>query len=205
MTIPVGYFQATAFFQHDDDPDPYNVVTLHEYDLTTFTETDHCNQIKEIWSATFLPLMSLVMRLTKVVGRFGQDGGPPLIFESNTIDAGGSTASDKLPQNSALLISKRTNLGGRRGRGRMFVPGVLGEAAVGETGVITSGVVADLQDKADDFLDQCTTGGLAALPVPLYLEHFPSTVSPGSEPPPTLVTSLVVDSLISTQRGRLRR
>lgn len=87
----------------------------------------------------------------------------------------------------------------------MYLPLVLNEALVNNVGVIDSTALPAYQTRADDTLDGWATEEVGASPAtPLYLEHFPSGTG-SAVPAPTLVNRLIVDSVIATQRRRLRR
>lgn len=121
----------------------------------------------------------------------GQDGGPPAIVEHLT-DVVGVTAMDTPPQNCAVLIRKQTALGGRPGRGRMFLPPfACDEGNVAPNGMLDPDFRSDTQDNIDAWM-----GALS--PVLLH-----DSLTPGS-PAPTPITSFVVDTRIATQRRRLR-
>jgi hypothetical protein len=128
----------------------------------------------------------------------GQDGEVPTIFESSRNSPGAGSA-DYLPQNCALLVKKQTNRGGRRGRGRFYVPMILPEASVDPVGNISGPQIEQKQTAADGFLEQLSTGPLNT---PMVLLHNTEGVSTAGAPDP--VTKLTVDGVISTQRRRLR-
>lgn len=86
----------------------------------------------------------------------------------------------------------------------MYVPCLLTEANVSDTGVIAAATRSAYQTLVDSLLDDWATGAVGAQPpVPLYLGH--SVSGSGVVPPPTLVTQLIVEPIIATQRRRLRR
>lgn len=120
-------------------------------------------------------------------------GDDPVIFESSTDAGAGLGAGNCVPQNTAYLLRKRTALGGRRNRGRMFVPGVP-EAAVSNAGELTAPTVSDINDVNDVFL-----ASLATFLTPMVILHR-------NDPflPPTEVTALICQSTVATQRRRLR-
>lgn len=99
--------------------------------------------------------------------------------------------------NVALLLHKRTARGGRRGRGRMYLPWAVITSNVDEGGVITPATVTASQTKATQFLS-----ALSVNTVPMVLLHNPGQSSAG---PPNPVTSLQVDNRVGTQRRRLGR
>lgn len=110
-------------------------------------------------------------------------------------ERGVSSTGDKTtpgwgPQVS-FLIRKSTALGGRRGRGRMYMPGGA-EADINGAGQIEAATLTALQTDCTAFLN-----ALLAADCPMVLLHSDATT-------PTLVTALTVDATAATQRRRLR-
>jgi hypothetical protein len=106
----------------------------------------------------------------------------------------GTTSLSTVPINCAMLIQKNTARGGRKGKGRMFVPCFgFSESNVDELGVITTGTVASQQA-----LWSSAFTALAASDVKPALLH-----SDGSAV--DLITSITVKQIIATQRRRLKR
>lgn len=134
--------------------------------------------------------------LTEVRTSLGTDGGEDLVGGISTSVSGGA-ALTSLPPNCAVLIHKRTSRGGRRGRGRFFLPWAIGEGNVDEAGLVASLQMTSIQTAMTTWL-----GALSTANVPMVLLHDPGRTSPG---PPNLVTALTVDKMISTQRRRLGR
>lgn len=128
--------------------------------------------------------------------RVGQDDGSAIVGEGATTTPG--TAAGAYPSpNVAVLVHKTTARGGRRGRGRMFVPWGIAETSLAEDGTITSTQVTTLNTAFGNLLTQLTSNG-----VPMVLLHNPGLSAAGS---PNLVTGLRVDPLVATQRRRLGR
>lgn len=117
----------------------------------------------------------------------------PLIFEFSGEHVGSSSGAS-LPPNTCYLIQKRTASGGRKNRGRMFLPKP-SAAAIGENGAISSSQLLALAGAAGNFLTDCEaiTGVTNC-----YVLHSSSVDTP------TQITSLVPDANIATQRRRLR-
>lgn len=149
------------------------------------------------------------VRITGWVIKHGPDETGP-IFESSVIVAGTQVAASAAP-NTSFLIRKSTTLGGRRGRGRMYLPGVP-ETNVDDAGLLAGAAVSAINTDLGAFLINMTTEGL-----PLMLEHFPKTEwvlnenqqprrvpVAGTVPNPTQVVGLTVDPTVATQRRRLR-
>lgn len=123
----------------------------------------------------------------------GQDGGDLRIDGSRapTPYTGAPTA---LPPNCALLVRKITASGGRRGRGRFYLPGVI-EAYADGAGLIDSGTIAILQTNAGTMLSNLLLDADIAQVVLLH-STAPFT--------PTVITNFVVQNRLATQRRRLR-
>lgn len=128
---------------------------------------------------------------------YGTDGSADLVYDLTTSDTGGAVGAATLPGNCAVLCRKVTARGGRRGRGRFYLPWVAQETVVDEAGIITPANVTTIQTACNNFMTSLTTRG-----VPMYLLHEEGRTA---IPPPDLVTQLVVDRLIGTQRRRLGR
>jgi hypothetical protein len=134
--------------------------------------------------------------LTGVRVALGTDGGEDLIgFTASNVAC--TAAGSGPPPNVAILVHKRTARGGRRGRGRMFLPWFGSEGDHDETGSINSTALGQYQTAVDAF-----KSNLLSLVGPMVVLHGPGETTPG---PPDLVTALEVDRLVSTQRRRLGR
>lgn len=138
-------------------------------------------QINESWTY-------LGVRVTEM------DDVGPLTGEASDIQDG-ILSGGAMPPNCAILIRKTTGVGGRRNRGRMFVPPIYPpEGNVGQGGSIADPQVDNLNLWWGAFRTALVTAGLQ--PVIFH-----------SEPPftPTPDTSWIVQDLIATQRRRLRK
>ena len=126
----------------------------------------------------------------------GNDGDPIIGETTGTTAGTGSNAA--LPNNCAILMQKRTALGGRRNRGRCFIPsGYLPEIGVDQAGVIAGGTLTSLSGNASDLFTRLTSGGVESDQVVVLHSSSPST--------PTPVTALTIAGKIATQRTRMRR
>lgn len=146
----------------------------------------------------------VVENLNELLGNLSVD----LVFESVTFDLGSAAADNpthdetagfdglssgtSLPPNIAVLIQKRGALGGRRNRGRMYLPG-LTQSAINAAGTLDSSVVTGIQTNVDTMLSQQATAG--DTPV-VFHQSSPFT--------PTNVGVFSVQNTIATQRTRLR-
>jgi hypothetical protein len=133
-----------------------------------------------------------------VLVKFGPlDTGP-----AATVAAGGamgSVGADAATPATAVLINKSTGLGGRRGRGRMFFPGI-SESVIGTGGFLLPATVTSLQSAFTQFNNAMTSAGQ-----PLEILHRYDPALGESPMAPTGVLSLDVQALAGTQRQRMRR
>lgn len=98
-----------------------------------------------------------------------------------------------MPPNVSILLTKRTSRGGRKGRGRTFLPaGWVPETNVDQAGNIEPGWVTDIQSQWESFRVDCIGANVA-----LSLLHADG--SPGDP-----LISFTCQPLVATQRRRLR-
>lgn len=160
--------------------------------------------IHNAWATTIVP--------ARVRVKCGPNDTGPFFVASYT-EAGGETGAVGAASPS-ILITKQTLLGGKRGRGRMFIPGQ-SESAIDPGGVVGATTRADVQTRANNL----RTGIIAATSMTMMvLLHGPATewalvngkprrvTDPDAPAPPvpTEVTSMVVESTVATQRRRQR-
>jgi hypothetical protein len=89
--------------------------------------------IADTWSAAIRPMMSQETTFRGVFVNLGPDGqGLRFVEERNLV---GGLNLPPVPNNTAVLLKKQTAVGGRRNRGRMYVPG-LPEGKVNGAGVL---------------------------------------------------------------------
>jgi hypothetical protein len=100
--------------------------------------------------------------------------------------------------NTAYVVQKRTNLGGRRNRGRLYLPGVV-DSAVGTDGTLSSGAQSDLQSAVDLWIE----GTEAALLAGGATSPYPCILHADGVGAPPVVQSFAVASRVGTQRRRL--
>jgi hypothetical protein len=135
---------------------------------------------------------STAIGLTQVLVKNGPNATGPFSYVT-TSSFTGTVASASLTPNTAYLIRKNTALGGHKGAGRMFLPG-LPENTVDEAGVITGLDLTATQTAVAAFLTALNTNGY-----PMQLLHADGVTAPNQ------VTSLAVQPRVATQRRRLRK
>ncbi len=123
----------------------------------------------------------------------GNAPGPVTVLETTQAPVVGVNAGPSLPPNCAFLVQKRTALGGRPHRGRMYLPGGIGvgEDSVPSTGVMLEAQRAVLQTRVNLAFG---TGDKGVL-------H--DSLTPGALPP-TVITSFRAMARLATIRRRLR-
>lgn len=146
-----------------------------------------------VWLATMNTLLDSTVTVREVTATIGQDGGEPLIQQVTSTIPGG-TSGEATPPALALLITKRSGLGGRRNTGRSFLPWFNRENAVSETGLIPTQNMTAYQTAATAWLLEHEEAEL-----PMVILHRTGITA---IPAPTPVTALVVSNVISTQRRR---
>lgn len=122
------------------------------------------------------------------------DPSEPLTYQAPPGATGEGTASPSSPQVS-VLYKKLTNRGGRRGRGRMYIPGPQ-EAWVNGAGQLEPDGITAYTDAGDTFFGNVTAVDGFVDPVLLH-----TTVADGD---PNVLTSFTLETLVATQRRRLR-
>lgn len=128
---------------------------------------------------------------------------------------GGSIGASAMPPNAAVLVRKNVEGARRNTRsGRLFLPPG-DEGGVNEVGTITNTAAA--QARVDGFFADTNLTAPAASITEMFMviPHWPTIVDPSPPKPPRIVdpdgvgtfvrvVGLTVDSLISSQRRRLR-
>lgn len=147
-------------------------------------------------------IIDLNVTLVRTRVSLGTDGGEDLVgVASNQVACTKSIAST--PPNVAALVHKTTARGGRRGRGRMYIPWSLAGGTLAESGALAAGDVTAINAGVTAWLT-----AVSSTVGPVVLLHRPSgpEVSPPTTPgPPNVVTNMSVDPLVGTQRRRIGR
>jgi hypothetical protein len=103
---------------------------------------------------------------------------------------GGATAAAASPAVS-ILVRKHTASGGRKARGRLFMPGIV-ETIVDPSGIITAANVTTFQTDWSNYLADMIAAGFT--PCILHTDTAPNDVN-----------SMNVENVVATQRRRQRR
>lgn len=189
MQIPVGYAHVVHRFRGDSLPRGAAVTYGIQLNGGSWDPGD-AGLLHDAFADTLVNELDNTVVMYETLLKAGpNDDGPFTVFTQDR--SGGQSAAGASPQ-VAYLIEKRTASGGRRNRGRMYLPGVP-EANVNEAGVIETSSLAALNTQADAFLARIQEHVLQMV----ILHTGPSA--------PTVVTELSADPVVATQRRRLRR
>lgn len=199
LVIPPGF--ASAAFVHTSSLGTQPFVTTLGVDISNFggTFSAAANFLFVTWDDTIMREVDTSLQLQKVTLSIGQDG-PGGSVDSTLAPAGGARSGAEAPVAMAAIARKNTGQFGRSGRGRMFLPGVLGQADVSGDGSIVAARQAQINTRLTELLDTLVVGdpgGLNALP-PVLLH------SPGGPTLPTSIISLTCAPLVGWIRGRIR-
>lgn len=189
LVIPPGFAQVALRYRLDGDPEEmistFGISVEGDGDAEAGSiVTTHNGQFLGASIATGWTFLGVTLRV-------GQDGGPPAVVELLS-PTPGEAAPSSLPNNCAYLIRKQTALGGRAGRGRMYLPPfVIQEGVIDQTGLLEESDRADLEELISPVI----------FVRPAFLLH--DSLSPTTTPTP--ITGISVQQRIATQRRRMRR
>ncbi len=194
---PDGYAIAKLIWTLSGDPQPM-ICTFGVQNVDAALPNPMAIEIDNIYRARFVAgALNTNWTYRGVEVQLGEALGSGGAVGTSVAAVVGTASGEPLPQNSAVLVHKRTAVGGRRGRGRFYLPsGFLAEASVTAVGGISSSLLTSLSSILGNFLFDLNAGGL-----PMVVLHVQNL----NLIPPYVVTSLDPDPIIATQRGRLRR
>jgi hypothetical protein len=198
LIIPPGFLQAVYEFTTPSDAEPMVTTMGHVSNAATFDPNEQASVLFQAYELTMLLAMSSAYTLNAVDVYIGTDGPEHIVGRSTNTPAAGANTGTVVPQNTAYLIRKRTDAAGRRGRGRMYIPGVK-ETEVDNVGNLTAGQITQWNNVGELWLEALTEEIRDMPPVILHRSE-----GIGVEPAPTPVVTLICESKVATQRRRLR-
>lgn len=196
LLIPFGFAQASVALKLATLSRPA-YITFGVQTLLEDNPTDSANAIQGLTVTHLAPRLDSGVSIGPTTVRLAVSDGEPLTGVSTTALGTGAVAGSSTPPQVALLVTKFTSRGGRRGKGRMFIPWAVVATSMQEDGIIPSGSLTPWQTALNNWL-----AALSSASVAMALLHSEGESSPGS---PNLVTSLVANALSATQRRRLGR
>lgn len=198
MHVPVGYASCRLHYVLVDNPLKGATITYGVQNLASHTPAWLASNL---WSAAVAAGSIASTTLMGVEWSLRQSGitlmtgTGPVTADYDSINNGAAEITCP-PINCCVLVSKNTELGGRKGHGRMFSPPhMVDELNVTVEGELGGAQVAAYQDAFGTWMTYITD----TLNLPFVLFHADLVTDP------TVITSLTVESTISTQRRRLRR
>jgi len=196
LVIPPGYGNAAFTLTGAVGTQPY--ITTLGVDISEYGG-DHvaaANTLKLTFANAFATEMSSSLTLDRVTLTVGQDG-PGGSVDSDTAPDSFSRSGQFPPTAMSCIVRKVTNDLGRRGRGRMFIPGIVSENEVGEDGSIVPARQTAITGVLDDWYQELSEplAGISLQPV-LFHASAPTI--------PTPITGFAVSDLVGWVRGRIR-
>jgi hypothetical protein len=192
MFIPPGY--ANLSFEATSTVTGQEAMTAIGVQLEAADPGTVLSGAADAWISNFSPIISEVWSSGKVVITIGtSDPSAPIVGELN-FDPWGGVTLDCCPPNVSTLIRKQTLAGGRKGRGRMFLPSPA-EDGIDDAGLFSTSQHADNQTRATDFLaDVGDIEGVSGV----FLFHTDPLDDPSE------IVGLTAMQMVATQRRRLR-
>lgn len=197
MTIPLGFAEIRWFFTGSGAPTGAATTLGAEVTLPT-TPQAKVEEAHDAFGDEVMPFLVQNVGLSRTELKFGPEQ-TGITVETSGERSGGVLTPQAAP-NLAYLVIKQTALGGRRGKGRLYLPGVA-EAAVDQAGNVLSSQVSTLDDAFEALRLRLVAIGLE----PHLLHDPPQGQNPSPQPPPTEIVSFSASAVAATQRRRMRR
>jgi hypothetical protein len=190
--IPFGFSQVNYLFEGPGLPTGAQ-VTLGVTRSGASPPAVEAEAFWDYWRDELLPLQHDGIDLVGCLVKHG----PNATGASGTYTASesGSAAGPGVTAAVSLLVQKVTASGGRTGKGRFYIPGLL-ESSVVAAGAVDSGDLAAWQTGLDDFYARFIAVG--ADPVLLHSPDSPVST-------PIEITEFRAQGVVATQRRRQRR
>lgn len=197
IVIPAGAAQLSFRFLVDSDPE--EMVTTLGVVLSDPPSTPAvCAQFAyTAWVAAF-PAADMADTYTFVGVTAAVGTGDDPILGEYVVPLAGTNVLSPPPNNTAVLVRKQTALGGRRNRGRMFIPPFnLSELNVNGAGVLASSFQTGMAGALNDLEAELTDAAGPFESLALFHSSAPFDA--------TVVSNLVLQTRVATQRERMRR
>lgn len=151
-----------------------------------------------LWTTNVKPLMASTLSLVSVIATDLENQNGPSITRAGGLPSAGTQTGDCLPNNCALVITKRTANRGRSFRGRIYSPAIPEPQTANNTPTTT--FVNQLVTAWSTFISVTITGPEV---VPLGVISKFANNTPRAEGIFTPVTNLTSDGVLDSQRRRL--
>lgn len=199
LNIPPGYGQASIILTGPLGTAPYVTTLAVSLAGAEGNYVGVANSIFSAYSGAFMSTTNDLLTLSKVSILVGDEDGNGSV-DSTAAAVAGSNVGQMAPIAMAPILRKNTGELGRQGRGRMFLPGALGEADVDDNGQLAPAFRTGLGVAAQGFLDDIRNGDEASgfPPATPFLLHNSPTLTPYS------ILSLTAATTVGWIRKRLR-
>lgn len=198
LVVPPGFGSAAFVLTGAAGTQPY--ITTIGVDLSQAGGdfVGAANSAMIAYTSAFANATNQSLVVDHVTLRVGQDG-PGGSVDSDMSAVPCTQTASMAPTAMSVILRKVTNDIGRKGRGRMFLPGIVREDGVDSDGGLTAGFRSAMAVAAQDFLLQLGTGGGAGGTIPLLPVVLHSDATP-----PTPITNVAISDLVGWIRGRIR-
>jgi len=176
-------------FHFDGSPSGGEAISTLGYRAIDPFDTDQLDDILTAFAAGVVVHFNSSTSVTSLQSNF--QVGENIVHTESTTGAGPGGNAQPVPDSVAVLVRKLTAFSGRANRGRMFLPGV---SLVGLSG--PNNLDATTQNNYQEGMEE-TLAAIQALEGFPVLHHRALLTS-------TDLTEVSVQSLLATQRGRLR-
>lgn len=198
QTIPSDFGSAALVFESAQGTQPFITTCGVNLSNAGGDYVEAANNVFSAYALTFMTSTTSDLTLTKCVLSVGSDGDGAPTVDSDRPSEPGTSTGDFLPLSCSLLVNKRTAVLGRKGRGRMFMPGLLKDNMVDVSGRVGNTTLDAYNGLLEDFMELLlTSGGIGVDTSPVLLHQ-------GFIPVPTPITSFVCAPVIGTIRKRIR-
>lgn len=195
LTLPLGYHSTRLIFRCAGVTDPMGFGVA----FGPYLDGNVAADVADIVATTFVSsgMWSAAGVSTSYTFSTVQDtqmlaDGP--VTAVQIVDSVGAASATVVTPNVAVLVRKVTSLGGATNRGRFYLPAwKLTEANVDNAGIIATTALNSIQSQLTAWLAALVTAGLD-----MVLLHTDPLETP------TPVTGLSIQSVIATQRRRVR-
>lgn len=193
VQIPNGTAYHSLRLEQTGDPDPMFTTLGTFWASGSESLTVHATAVADSFATEIVPFMDAVFRF-KGIRSLGRTTGGTLEEAEVAYDVVGTGTGGTLPPNCAALVKKTSASPGRANRGRFYVPGLLSDDDVDSLGNIVNPTLSTLAAAFNDWFSALDLRTPTAQPAILH-------TGPGAA---TAVTSFALQTMIATQRRRLR-
>jgi hypothetical protein len=153
------------------------------------------DDLKSAWDSNILPITSSVVSLSRILLKYGPvSTGPAYELPGGELGTDGGSLP---PPNCAVLVQKHTGQGGRKGRGRVYLPGISSiSGGLDSAGNFTQAKADDVTTAMEGWRTDITAGDTGPGGTPVLLHSDATT--------PYDIESFVCVPKLATQRRRLR-